>query len=267
MGRRTAQGKSASQGFWQLPDRELDQLVELARKTDRVELKLLVQERAHEAVCESLHISFRRACRQHVYYLDTPDRALFRQGVIARFRGMPGRHDDAVVKLRPVDPAAISPAQRRAKDFTVEIDAMPGRYLCSAALKTQLLPGHVEQAARRNQPLHRLFTKPQLRLLTAHLPRRVRLRELVPHGPVEARRRTLIVPGDSQRLLVERWTFPDGSQLLELSSRCRPDDVLRAAAHTAMVLNEHGIDLTGSRQTKTAAALAYFQPPSGRRHP
>ncbi|OHV31350.1 MULTISPECIES: CYTH domain-containing protein [Pseudofrankia] len=258
MGRQTEQVKRASQGFWRLPERELDRLVELARKTDRVELKLIVPETAHEAVRESLRISFRNARRQRVYYFDTPDRMLFRCGVITRVRRMPDRHDDAVVKLRPVDPAAISPALRRSKRFTVEIDGMPGSYLCSAALKSHLLPGHVEQVARGKLPLHRLLTKPQLRLLTAHLPNGVRLGELVAHGPVDARRRTLVVPGDSRRLLVERWTFPDGSQLLELSTRCRPEEVLHAAARTATVLRDHGIDLTGPQQTKTATALAYF---------
>src|SRR5262245_46385857 len=69
---------AAAQGFWQLPDDELDQLLTLSRETDRVELKLTVRESAHDAACAALGVDFARVRAHRVYYLDTEDRALHR---------------------------------------------------------------------------------------------------------------------------------------------------------------------------------------------
>jgi hypothetical protein len=40
-----------------------------------------------------------------------------------------------VVKLRPVVPADLPETMRRSPDLVVEVDAMPGGYVCSVSLK------------------------------------------------------------------------------------------------------------------------------------
>lgn len=249
---------AAARDFWQLPDDELDRLLDLSRAADRVELKLTVPESAHDATCSALGADFARAPAYRVYYLDTEDRALYRHGVIARVRSGRRRPGDSVVKLRPVSPDGIPAALRRSKQFVVEVDGMPGCYVCSAALKAHLGGHAVERAVARRSPLHELFSKPQLRLLAARLPWQVRVDDLTIVGPVHARRCKLVPDGFDRALLVEQWTFPDGPRILELSTRCQPDATLRVAAQMAAVQRACGVCLPGPQQTKTCATLDFF---------
>jgi hypothetical protein len=260
-GRATRRSDSVLAGardFWQLPDDELVQLLSLSRKADRVELKLTVPGPAQDATCAALGVDFARGCTQRVYYLDTDDRALQRDGLVVRVRSIKHRPGDSVIKLRPVSPGSIPAALRRSRQFVVDVDAMPGSYVCSGALKARLGRHDVERAMARRLPLRTLFSRPQLRLLAAHLPAKVGIDDLAVFGPVDARRRKLVPDGLDRPLLVEQWTFPDGSRILELSTRCPPDATVRVAARMAAVLRAYGVDLTGPQQTKTRATLDFF---------
>ena len=256
--RRSDSVRAAARDFWQLPDDGLDQLLTLSREADRVELKLTVPGPARDAACAALGVDFARVRADRVYYLDTEDRTLDRQGVVVRVRSIARGPDNSVVKLRPVSPGAIPAALRHSRQFVVEVDAMPGSFVCSGALKARLGAHDVERAMARRRPLRALFSGPQLRLLAARLPRQTGIDDLAILGPVDARRRKLVPVGLDRALLVEQWTFPDDSRLLELSTRCRPDAVLPVAARMAAVLRAHGVDLTGPQQTKTHATLDFF---------
>ena len=256
--RRSDSVRAAARDFWQLPDDALDQLLTLSGEADRVELKLTVPGPARDAACAALGVDFARVRADRVYYLDTEDRTLDRQGVVVRVRSIARGPDDSVVKLRPVSPGAIPAALRHSTQFIVEVDAMPGSFVCSGALKARLGAHAVERAMARRHPLRALFSGPQLRMLAARLPRQAAIDDLAILGPVDARRRKLVPAGLDRTLLVEQWTFPDNSRILELSTRCRPDAILPVAARMAAVLRAHGVDLTGPQQTKTHATLDFF---------
>ena len=70
-----------------------------------------------------------------MFFFDTPDLRLNRQGVVVRARRVQGRGDDTVVKLRPIVPDELPASVRKAKTMVVEVDAMPGGYVCSASFK------------------------------------------------------------------------------------------------------------------------------------
>ena len=249
---------AAAQDFWQLPDDELEQLLALSHEADRVELKFTVPAPAHDATCAALGVDFTRGSAYRVYYLDTEDRTLHRHGVVVRVRSAERRPDDSVIKLRPVSPDGIPATLRQSKQFVVEVDWMPGSYVCSGALKFRLGDHDVERAMAQRRPLRELFSKPQQRLLAARLPQRVVIDDLAILGPVEVCRNKLVPDGLDHVLLVEQWTFPDSSRILEVSTRCPPDATLRVAAQMAAVLRAHGVDLTGPQQTKTRAAFDFF---------
>ena len=61
-----------------------------------------------------------------------------------------------------------------------------------------------------------------------------------------------------RRMVAEAWFYPDGSRILELSTKCAPEDAVEVAAKTKAFLAERGVDLTGEQQTKTATALKFF---------
>jgi hypothetical protein len=52
--------------------------------------------------------------------------------------------------------------------------------------------------------------------------------------------------------------FPDGSRILELSTRCKPHRFFGIAAEAGEFLSERGLPLDGNVQTKTEVALGFF---------
>ena len=54
------------------------------------------------------------------------------------------------------------------------------------------------------------------------------------------------------------WLYPDGSRILELSTRCETTEAFQVAAELRAFLAARGIDLSGEQQTKTRKALEYF---------
>jgi hypothetical protein len=63
---------------------------------------------------------------------------------------------------------------------------------------------------------------------------------------------------ESQLLVAELWLYPDGSRILELSTKCEPADALDVAAKTRKLLAKRGVELGGEQQTKTKTALEFF---------
>ena len=68
---------------------------------------------------------------RQVYFFDTPDLALDRQGIVVRARRVQRKGDDSVVKLRPIVPAELPSEVRESPSFGIEVDAMPGGHVCS----------------------------------------------------------------------------------------------------------------------------------------
>jgi hypothetical protein len=64
--------------------------------------------------------------------------------------------------------------------------------------------------------------------------------------------------GYGRRLVAEVWLYPDGSRILELSTKCKPGEAFQVAAETRAHLSGLGVDLFGEQQTKTRTALEYF---------
>src|SRR4051812_46047499 len=61
---------------------------------------------------------------RQVYFFDTPDLALFQQGVVARARRVQKKGDDSVVKLRPIvpkcEPASAFDVAARTRAFLLD---------------------------------------------------------------------------------------------------------------------------------------------------
>ena len=121
---------------------------------------------------------------RQVFFFDTPELALDKQGVVVRARRIQGKGDDSVVKLRPVVPAELPDELRRSASFRVEVDALPGGYVCSAALKGALRPTDVTSAVAGEIPLRKLFSKEQRAFFAAHAPEGIGLDDLSILGPI-----------------------------------------------------------------------------------
>ena len=128
------------------------------KDADGVELKLTLPESRHRSATAALGIDPLDAQLRQVFYFDTPDLALDKHGVVIRARRVQGRGDDSIVKLRPVVPAQLSADLRRSPKLSVEVDAMPGGYVCSATMKTTLGATDVKEVVAGQRPVSALFS-------------------------------------------------------------------------------------------------------------
>jgi hypothetical protein len=241
-----------------LADDELAELLSLVGQADSVELKLTVPESDQRSAVGALGMDPIDAQIRQVFFFDTPDLALDRAGVVVRARRVQRKGDDSVVKLRPVVPAELPAKLRRSPAFGVEVDAMPGGFVCSGTLKQVLATGHVKDALAGGRPVRKLFSKEQRAFFTAHAPAGVELDELSVLGPIFVLKLKYMPEGFDRKLVAEMWLYPDDSRILELSTKCAPMDAFLAAAEARAFLSQRGIDLAGEQQTKTRRALEFF---------
>ncbi len=237
---------------------ELAQLLEILKDVDSMELKLTVPEGAQRSALAALGVDPLDAQIRQVFFFDTPELALNEAGVVLRARRVQGRDADTVVKLRPVAPGDVSADLRSTPGFGVEVDAMPGGYVCSASLKGTLSGNAVRRSVSGDKPLSKMYSKGQRRYFAAHAPSGLTIDDLSILGPIFVLKLKLPKKTFSRRIVVEMWLYPDGSRILELSTKCRPDEGLDVALEIRQFLQGKGIDLSGHQQTKTKAALEFF---------
>jgi hypothetical protein len=240
-----------------LSDEDVAQVLALIKDSDSVELKLTVPENDHQSTVAALEMDALDAQIRQVFFFDTPDLTLSRNGVVVRARRVQRKGDDSVVKLRPVEPSELPPRVRGADGFGVEVDAMPGGFVCSASMRG--VPGaDVRATLAEGKPLRKLFSKAQREFYGAHAPEGVALDDLSVLGPIFVLKLKYVPKQFERRLVAEMWLYPDNSRILELSTKCAPSEAFNVAAETRAFLGRHGVDLGGEQQTKTRKALEFF---------
>jgi hypothetical protein len=147
---------------------------------------------------------------------------------------------------------------RGSPNFGVEVDAMPGGFVCSGSMKRALKTPMVRDAVFGNRPVRKLYSKEQRALYAAHAPDGLALDDLSILGPITVLKLKFAPEGYARRLVAELWFYPDNSMILELSTKCAPSEAFQVAAETRAFLSQRGVDLTGEQQTKTKKALQYF---------
>lgn len=240
-----------------LSDAQLQELLGLIGDVDSVELKATVPESAQFDAAKALGIDPLDGQLRQVYFFDTPDLELNSGGLVLRARRIQGRRGDSVVKLRPVVPHELPASLRQDSRFTVELDAMPGAFVCSGTLKRKAANAEVREVVAGAGAIHELFSAGQRSLAEEHSRPGV-LDDLVVLGPVLVIKAAFAPAELARRMVAELWLYPDGSRLLELSTKCEPRDAFYAAAQARAFLGGHGIDLSGEQETKTRKALTFF---------
>jgi hypothetical protein len=239
-------------------DEDLVRLMNLIQGSDSVELKVTVSENQHRSTAVALGMDPLDSQLRQVYFFDTPDLDLDAQGLVVRARRIQGKGGDTVVKLRPVVPDELPAELRKSGAFRVEVDALPGGFVCSGTLKGNADPAAVLATARGEMPVRKLFSKEQRALYAEHAPDGLALDDLTVLGPILVLKLRLDPPELGRRLVAEMWLYPDGSRILELSTRCLTTEAFQVAAETRVFLSGHGVDLSGEQATKTKRALEFF---------
>ena len=241
-----------------LSDEDIAELIALTKSADSVELKLTVPVSERSRDVAALGVDPLDAQIRQVYFFDTPELALNKAGVVVRARRVQQKGDDTVVKLRPVVPDQLPGELRGSPNFGVEVDWMPGGFVCSGSMKRALKTPVVRDAVFGNTPVRKLYSKEQRALYAAHAPDGLGLDDLSILGPITVLKLKFAPEGYPRRLVAELWFYPDNSMILELSTKCAPSETFDVAVETRAFLSQRGVDLTGEQQTKTKKALQYF---------
>ena len=241
-----------------LSHEQIAEMLDLLKDSDSVELKLTVPEHDQRSAVVELGMDPLEAQIRQVFFFDTPELALYGVGVVVRARRIQGRAGDTVVKLRPVDPDSLPAELRLSSAVGVEVDAMPGGYVCSASLKGKASAHDIRAVATGNAPIRSVFAKEQRSFLGAHAPDGLKLKDLSILGPIFVLKQNFTPRDFERRLTAELWLYPDGSRILELSTKCTAADAFQVAAEARLYLGENGVSLDGRQETKTKAALTYF---------
>jgi hypothetical protein len=221
----------------------------------KVEIKITVAGSDEARAYEALDIGRQDAVRREIYFFDTPDLSLFKEGIILRARAIENDDHDSVVKFRPVDPEIVSDDWKATEGFKLEADVVGDKVVMSASLKVAQKKSAIEKAANGELDMSELFSKKQKRLLAEFYDGPLEREELVILGPVKTLRADIERPGMAYKITAEYWTLPDESHLLEISIKCPPDEAVVAREVFEAFVAGHGLDPNGAQATKTRLAL------------
>lgn len=253
-----AQKQEQQQAAPHLTEAQLSDMLALAKASDSVELKLTVPENAYSSTANALGMDPLEAQIRQIFFFDTPDLKLNHAGLVVRARRIQGANDDSVVKLRPVDPQKLPKKLRESVSFGVEVDAMPGGYVCSGSMKGEVGKRDVREVVFDARPIRKLFNKDQRAFYEEHAPEGIELDHLAILGPINVFKLKFLPKGSKLPLVAEFWLFPDNTSVLELSTKCPPKDALTTANRLRTYLTSKNVSLSGEQQTKTKAALELF---------
>jgi hypothetical protein len=135
---------------------------------------------------------------------------------------------------------------------------MPGGFVCSARLKAEADDAKIRAAILRTRPISKLFTKEQRALYAANAPEGLALDDLSVLGPINVMKLKFTPPDQTRRFVAELWLYPDGTRILELSTKCATAETFSVVAESRAYLAAHGVDLAAPQQTKTRTALEFF---------
>ena len=241
-----------------LSDDQVGELIALIKGADSVELKLTIPEEHQRSAIQALHLDPLDAEIRQVFFFDTPDLELNSHGLVVRARRAQKKGDDSVVKLRPVVPSELPKSIRKSPSFGVEVDAMPGGFVCSGSMKRAMETPLVKSFISGDTKLRKLFSKEQREFFAEHAPEGIALEDLSVLGPIFVLKLRFFPEDFPRKMVAELWFYPDGSRILELSTKCAPTEAFQIATESRAFLTARGVDLSGEQQTKTRTALEFF---------
>lgn len=137
-------------------------------------------------------------------------------------------------------------------------ELMPGQFVASASMKGKSDPDDVLKAVAGKLELTELFSKEQREFFNMNVPDGVTLNMLVPLGPILTLKLKFPEKELGRDLVAEAWFYPDNSRILELSTKCKPNETFQVSSEARSFLLRKGVDLEGGQKTRTNTALQYF---------
>jgi hypothetical protein len=224
-----------------------------------VELKLTVDDSDRQSAVKALDIDALDAQLRQTTFFDTKDLALSKAGVVARLRRIQGKPATATIKLRPLKPAQVTPELRAVPGLSIELDVMPDRYICSASMEKDGVDDKLaREVVAQRKPISALFSEQQRAFYKEQAPQGLDLDSLRVLGPINLLLLKFTPKGFDRNLVAELWLYPDGSRVLEISTKCKPGEAEEVAKKTTAFLNSRGVKAALIQTTKARTALEYF---------
>ena len=163
----------------------------------------------------------------------------------------------------PWQPETLPEDLRRSATFNVELDALPGGFVVSGSYKGRSTGQAISDAVAAGCRCASSSPRSNARSTPQHAPTGLSLDDLVPLGPVFILKAVFNVALSStssqeRRFVAEVWTYPDGSRIVELSTKCQPSEAFQVGIELRSYMTDHGIPVVGGQQTKTRAAMTFF---------
>ena len=225
-----------------LSDEDIAELIDLLGDADSVELKLSVPERQQRSAVAALGLDPLDAQVRLVHFFDTP-------GPGARARPGSSCAPGASRARATTRWSSCGRSSRRSCRRTCAgrraSSSRSTRCRAASSARASLkgvpkAPG-VRETLLAGRPLRKLFSKEQRAFYAEHAPDGHRARR--PRrcsGPIFVLKLKGIPPGYGRKLVVELWLYPDGSRILELSTKCATDEMFQVAVETRAFLVERG---------------------------
>ena len=132
-------------------------------------------------------------------------------------------------------------------------------FVCSGSMKNVSIDdAKVKEVLAGRVPIRKLFTKEQKALYALHAPKGLELDSLSILGPISILKLKFSPTGLNQKLVAELWFYPDGSQILELSTKALPGKAEQVAREARAFLEHRGVKPGTAQSTKTITALADY---------
>ena len=219
--------------------------------TDRVEIHRAYPLEAKSQVLELLGLTHSKPVHKLVWYFDTHNRDLLKQGAFVRLRHVDGGGGDFTVKLRPDGHHEVSNKIQRAAGFKEETDIGTSRAVHSFSLTRDF-----DKKQLKGLALGLLASDKQESMLEDFLHREISFDGLEAIGPAQVETWSVQPEGFPYKISVEHWKTASGGSIFEVSVKTTGADTNDAIHALETLISKAGFapQLTG--QTKTEMIFA-----------
>lgn len=218
----------------------------------QVESKWTLRDDQAGAARSKLNLQSSSAEERSLYFYDTLELDLYRQGLILRARKVKDAEDDSTVKFRPMTITEAG-SYLGTSGFKCEIDALEERQVSSCSLTTVQPTGQIDEVREGLLGIKKLFSSEQEDF--AQLRAEVDWSELRVLGPTPARVWKKSTSSLAYPYTVEQWILPSGAVITEISTKTSQADAEAAAAALKKYLTEKGLVVSSEQETKTQRTL------------
>ena len=117
---------------------------------------------------------------------------------------------------------------------------MPGGFVCSGSLKGRSPSDEIRDAVPAGAAPEALQARSSAPSTRSTRPAGIELDSLSSLGPTFVLKADVHPAEERPPIVAEMWLYPDGSRILELSTKCLPNEAFQVAAEARAYLEVHG---------------------------